>query len=359
MGDGAQDIGATVTAGLAAREIDRGHGAAAGHDHGSACANCRAALMGPHCHQCGQAGHVHRTAAAFLHDIGHGVFHFEGRAWHTLPMLAWRPGALTRRYIDGERVRFVSPMALFLFSVFLMFASIGLVTHDLSFAEGIGGPNLRTSFEKSRKDTRDAIRDLTSNRAEAVKEGEIARVATIDRKIASQRSDLRSLENIAPIVNGTAVGRRGAPSHVNIGVPKLDAAVNHAIENPQLAIYKLKSAAYKYSWALIPISLPFIWLLFPFSRRFGLYDHAIFATYSLAFMTLLIVAASVASWAGVASALIWTVLLLVPPIHMYRQMKGTYLLGRWNALFRTFLLVNMTGITIALFAILLLYLGLA
>ena len=52
----------------------------------------------------------------------HGVLHFEGKIWRTLPLLAWRPGELTRRYIDGERARFVSPIALFLFSVFLMFA---------------------------------------------------------------------------------------------------------------------------------------------------------------------------------------------------------------------------------------------
>lgn len=37
-------------------------------------------------------------------------------------MLILRSGQLTRRYIEGARVRFVSPMALFLFSVFLMFA---------------------------------------------------------------------------------------------------------------------------------------------------------------------------------------------------------------------------------------------
>ena len=36
----------------------------------------------------------------------------KGKIWRTLPMLAWRPGELTRRYIEGERARFVSPMAL-------------------------------------------------------------------------------------------------------------------------------------------------------------------------------------------------------------------------------------------------------
>uniref|UniRef100_UPI0013D512C6 DUF3667 domain-containing protein n=1 Tax=Enterobacter hormaechei TaxID=158836 RepID=UPI0013D512C6 len=67
------------------------------------------ALVGSHCHNCGQAGHVHRSLSAIGHDILRGVFHFEGKLWRTLPMLAWRPGELTRRYIDGERARFVSP----------------------------------------------------------------------------------------------------------------------------------------------------------------------------------------------------------------------------------------------------------
>ena len=65
------------------------------------------------------------SLGAFVHDLLHGVFHFEGKIWRTLPLLAWRPGELTRRYIDGERARFVSPIALFLFIVFLMFAVIG------------------------------------------------------------------------------------------------------------------------------------------------------------------------------------------------------------------------------------------
>ena len=120
----AQAIGDVVGAGLAARVLEPGAGEAAdaGHTHESACLNCGTALIGSHCHACGQAAHVHRTLGAFGHDLLHGVFHFEGKIWRTLPMLAWKPGTLTRRYIDGQRASFVSPLALFLFSVFLMFA---------------------------------------------------------------------------------------------------------------------------------------------------------------------------------------------------------------------------------------------
>lgn len=93
-----------------------------GHFAEAACLNCRTPLIGPHCHQCGQEAHLHRTVSAFLHDLLHGALHLEGKTWRTLPELLLRPGQLTRRYIDGERRRFVSPMGLFLFSIFMMFA---------------------------------------------------------------------------------------------------------------------------------------------------------------------------------------------------------------------------------------------
>jgi hypothetical protein len=29
----------------------------------------------------------------FFHDLVHGVFHFEGKTWRTLPLLALRPAS--------------------------------------------------------------------------------------------------------------------------------------------------------------------------------------------------------------------------------------------------------------------------
>ena len=83
-------------------------------------------MSGAYCAHCGQAAHIHRSLHSIGHDILHGVFHFEGKFWSTLPQLFFHPGQLTRRYIDGERAKFVSPMALFLFTVFTMFAVFSL-----------------------------------------------------------------------------------------------------------------------------------------------------------------------------------------------------------------------------------------
>ena len=126
MSDIVEGLGTAVEGGLFAKAVSEkpGDGPALdkGHFAEGACLNCGTPLVGEHCHACGQKAHLHRTLSAFMHDVAHGAVHFDSKTWRTLPRLIFKPGELTRRYIDGERTRFVSPMALFLFSIFLMFA---------------------------------------------------------------------------------------------------------------------------------------------------------------------------------------------------------------------------------------------
>ena len=88
----------------------------------------------------------------------HGVLHFEGKIWRTLPLLAWRPGradAALHRRRSGRS--FISPIALFLFCVFLMFAVIGLTSSSAQApaTSGEGGP-ARPSMPRTRQQHRQA-----------------------------------------------------------------------------------------------------------------------------------------------------------------------------------------------------------
>jgi hypothetical protein len=302
-------VGDAVTGGVIGRAVEPKSGEAPdGHTHETNCLNCGAALAGPFCHECGQHAHIHRTLHAFFHDFLHGVLHFEGKIWRTLPLLAWKPGELTRRYIDGQRTSFISPIALFLFCVFLTFAVMGLTGGTFSSmpAEGSKDPNVK----------------LQAFNAEGMR----------DRNVKFRTIDLRA---------------EGVPDWLRQGVEK-------ARKNPELLLYKIKTSAYKFSWALIPISVPFVWLLFPFNRGFRLYDHTIFVTYSLCFMMLLLIASTLI---GVLFSSIANLAWLIPPAHMYRQLRGTYGTSRRGAAWRTAALTIFAFIAIALFAILLIALG--
>ena len=343
-----EPIADAVTGGVLADAVEPSAGApvgADGHTQEQACLNCGTALAGDYCHACGQRAHVHRSLHAFGHDLLHGVFHFEGKIWRTLPMLAWRPGELTRRYIDGQRASFVSPIALFLFCVFLMFAVLG-ATGALSIGTG---DQLRQGIENSAQEQRDLVRRLEAQRAVALTRK--LPTAEIDRKLRGARDDLQVTEAFR---DDRVLKLDTAEERASIA-PWLRGPIEKVAKNPDLLFFKLKTNAYKFSWMLIPLSVPFMWLLFPFSRRFRLYDHTVFVTYSLCFMTLLAIMAAVMVRAGLAnlSGLLW----LIPPVHMYRQLKGAYGLSRLGALWRTVALVFVIAVTTSLFLLVLLMLG--
>ena len=334
-------VGDAVTGAALAGAVEPGAGRAGdGHTHEKACLNCGAQLDGPYCHECGQRAHVHRTLSAFAHDLVHGVLHFEGKFWHTLPLLVWRPGELTRRYIDGQRARFISPIALFLFCVFLTFAVVGLTAH----AGNVSAKAKAEAADELRSDQRQ-LEILQKQRAAA--SGAVA--SELDEQIAELRNEMATLEAVK--------SGKIDPATFNIQsqwLGGLDNVLGKAAKNPELLFYKVKTNAYKFSWALIPISVPFVWLLFPFSRRFRLYDHTVFVTYSLCFMMLLLSASSVI---GLVSEALASIAWFIPPFHMYRQLRGTYDLGKKGALWRTALLTIFAFIAISLFGTFLVAIG--
>ena len=131
--------------------------------------------------------------------------------------------------------------------------------------------------------------------------------------------------------------------------PTFNKKLKHKLENPELFLYKLQNTVYKFSFLLIPISLPFIWLLLFWKRGVTLYDHAVFALYSLSFMSFLFLALALTSrWVDWSHYSGWIFLAVL--CHTYFQFKGAYALGWFSALWRTTIFVFVFApITLGLF----------
>ena len=370
-----EGIGAAVTAGLAARAVEPRHGGASpGHDL-ARCLNCGTGLVGSHCHHCGQRGDVHRSFGAIGHDLVHAIFHFEGKIWNTLPLLAWRPGDLTRRFIHGERASFISPLALFLFAVFLTYAVLAMVGAGGGLGEELNKladeqtrtNAIRSSMQEEvdRVDAMLAKKDLpVAKRQELEAERDTLQKSADYLGVARSRSkDERSADRAKgpPVLDDPTEQLRTNATYLTInkvdtGVPFIDKGLHKASANPGLILYKLQANAYKFAWALIPLSLPFLWLLFPFSRRFRTYDHFVFITYSISFVLLLFVVdrlLNLTIFGGVAT----TLAVLYVPVHMYRQLRGAYRLSRLGALVRATLLLFFSLFAVITFMLLLLAMG--
>lgn len=333
-------LGDAVTGGLLARAVEpkAGEAGSDGHTHEKNCLNCGAPLTGIFCARCGQKAHVHRSVGAFFQDFVQGLFNFEGKIWRTLPMLAWKPGEMTRRYIAGERARFISPVALYLFTVFAMFAVLNL-TGELSPSGG--AKHMAEGLKTGIADDQQALAKLEAKRKIAAAAGQD--VADLDRKIAKHREDIADTQNV---LNGKVF----TSDNTDNDTPRfIRPFIQNAKDNPELVSMKVQEAASKYSWLLIPISVPFLWMLFPFRRRYNIYDHTVFVTYSLSFMMMLVIAGGLLIAAGLPS--LASLLFFVPPFHMYRHLKGAYELGRFSAVVRTFALVTFAIVAAALFAV--------
>jgi len=145
---------------------------------------------------------------------------------------------------------------------------------------------------------------------------------------------------------------------VNTGVHFIDHGLEKAFANPALILYKLQANAYKFAWALIPLSLPFMWLLYPFSRRFHTYDHFVFVTYSISFMLLLFVAVRLLNLTIFGDVATFVAMFYVP-FHMYRQLRGAYRSSRFGSLARATLLLFFSLFSVIMFMLLLLALGIS
>lgn len=341
------------------------------------CANCGTPLTGAYCHACGQSAHIHRSLLHMAEEFLHGLLHFETKAWRTIPALIFKPGQLTRNYIQGQRTRYVSPLALFLFLIFLMFFVFSMTaSHQedkLSSATkskvSINNSTTGGSKEKiPQADDNTVQSEIDKELKQLSKElSEDADTPQKTDKEQSQKKDPTAPDQPAATTNETGnaatdnevvdastlikkVDRQFDNKKITSALPRLEQKIRSAVKNPELILYKMKSNASKFAFLLMPMSLPFLWLLFMFRRQYVMFDHAVFSLYSLCFMSLLLMCTALLNrfgFSGIA-AMLFT---FVPPVHMYTQLKQAYQLSVKGALWRTFALLFIATCTLSFYAI--------
>ena len=415
------------------------------------CANCSTTLNGAYCHACGQSSHIHRSLLHMLEEVLHGIFHFDTKAWRTIPALILRPGYLTKDYIEGKRTSFVSPLALFLFLIFLMFFVFSFTMKGPS-DEMLKIPEVREniakkletsqelqkqqmaelaklpprstdavdlqqeiretqsdirkfqdrldSFDGKTIDLQETQQQLTSNEknlaelrakeleyeslsaaeksASEVKPWELAQeIRHVEREIkyykkrleknkpvndetaakpksdksdAVDSKDLNSTNSIADANTKTQVAVETEGDLEDLSkIPYVGKALAHADKNRELTLYKMKKNAASSAFLLMPISLPFLWLLFAFKRKYVMFDHAVFSLYSLSFMCLLLITIAILSkfnFTGTAGFLFMT----VPPVHMFAQLRRAYGLSIVGTLWRTLALLFIAFLSLLIYA---------
>ncbi len=96
---------------------------------GVKCLNCGHPLdlTDRFCAYCGQINTTKRlTLKDFLSEFVLSVFTYDSRFWHTLKDLLFKPGTITRYYVNGKRFHYANPFRFFLSASIFYFIIVGL-----------------------------------------------------------------------------------------------------------------------------------------------------------------------------------------------------------------------------------------
>lgn len=244
------------------------------------CPNCGTLIAGNFCQGCGQAAHLHvPSAREFLHEfIAHYVA-LEGKLWKSVALLLFRPGRLTRDYIEGKRVRHVEPLRLYLSFSIIFFAIFKLSGNHFG--------NAVTEAPAERRV--EAAAPARTGEAEGKTAVLVPREEDLDEMAAADKKKKKKHDGLIELDDGDDqwVQKKAAAIH-----PALGKKVAHFSSLPpeqrNAAMQRAFSSYAPYAiFALMPVFAALLKLLYlGAGRRYG--EHLLFALHTNAFAFLML-----------------------------------------------------------------------
>jgi hypothetical protein len=159
------------------------------------CQNCGAPLAGPYCAECGQkGGGPELSVRKFFGSVLEDIVSLDSRVARTLIPLVTRPGEITARYLEGERIRYVPPVRLYIFVSLGYFLLLGFwmgsgAGSDQDFVQG-GDPR-EMAEEILRQQAEEGTEALSFSDAMTVGAAQVAEdPAAFRRSLAERLSHL-------------------------------------------------------------------------------------------------------------------------------------------------------------------------
>lgn len=351
----------------------------AGRLAGSAqCLNCGTTLLGPFCHYCGQPDkNFLRFFPVLLRELMEDFLDFDSRFMRTMKPLLFKPGKLTRDYLDGRRFRYTPPLRLYIFSSIACFFLAALFATDvIEFnRDGADAGDVATAIHLGSTDNPELSKALERLDPETRQEVDLAlqKVAESRRETEGEaEGEAEGDEDTGTInFNGQPWNRETNPLVIGWLPDWVNDWINDEIEqspqkgkqieaNPDL----MKDKIFDVLPATMFVLLPIVALLFKFWYLFAkkyYIEHLIFAlhNHSFLFVMLFIVMLlnALAGWAEPAGegrihdAVAWTGIAIAVwiPLYFLVSLKRVYQQG-WGMTLSKYCLIGISYVVLLSFA---------
>ena len=236
------------------------------------CLNCNFVVENKYCPNCGQENTETRQSFHYLftHFI-EDLTHYDGSFWKTIKALLFRPGRLTKEYLEGKRKKYVPPVKLYIFISFVAFLL----------------PNLLPEF--SFVDKKDSEKKAILNEIDQ-KEIDKKEVVVFNGPPISNLKQLDSINNVATEKEKMSRLEYYAYKYTIKNKGKVaKAEYRKQIEE------NLKHNIPKVLFLYMPVFAFFLWL-FHGKKRWYYFDSGVFTLHYFAFLLLLFTICIVIDW---------------------------------------------------------------
>jgi hypothetical protein len=286
------------------------------------CLNCGTHVEGRFCQQCGQENvEVKESFFQLLRHFVEDLTHFDGKLWKTVKLLLFKPGSLTKLYIEGKRASYIHPIRMYIFvsAVFFLFMFTG---------EAPVKPEGAASEVNTTKDFASGFQegiDLDIDE-DSVKYKTIAEYNAAQQKLPASKKD----------------------NWLDAVIKKKGIELNEKYSGDKLKIGKALIEKFEnYFSRMLYISLPifafFIWVLYRRNKNHFFVDHVIFSIHLYcAFYIILFIAQMVTIvhdfFFDQSSGIIAFIVPLTLFFYLYKSLKNHFNQSRKKTLLKFFIL---------------------
>ncbi|RMB56350.1 DUF3667 domain-containing protein [Dokdonia sinensis] len=344
---------------------------------GVECLNCGHPLdlTDRFCSYCGQINTTKRlTLSDFFKEFVLSVFTYDSRFRHTLKDLLFKPGTITKNYVEGKRLHYANPFRFFLSASILYFILLGLLgLFDSDQTMNLDGSALEVRDDNGNEiDADEFVNDLTTDLGEIknyndpdeieekinksieqsmarIKEAKLDSTRLKNEKVYDYISEdslkdlswlnrnIQKIDLFTDFYKSTEIrsaskaldSLKYEKTKTNVWLYQKNNDLKRIEDNPARFLYYLASKTPFFIFFFSPIFALFFWLIYS-KKRFNYMEHLvlIFHIFSWVFVVLLI--ALIPDYLFFEKNVVAAILLLlVGPFYFYKALRNFYKQGRF------------------------------
>ena len=321
------------------------------------CMNCGTDLKGPFCYYCGQPDkNLMRFFPVLMRELLEDTLDFDSRFVRTIKPLLFRPGRLTRDYLDGKRFRFVPPLRLYIFSSIAFFFLMATLASDSIQMGSDVDDNAVVGIHLDDEEQEQLLDKLEQIDPQAAEE--------VNQALAEAQGEENDQEDEDGFnFNGEDWDRESNPLIIPMMPDWINEWVNGEIEespqkgreieeNPNLMIDKMFELLPVAMFVLLPVVALLLKFWYLFAKKYYV-EHLIFSLHSHSFLfvviMILMLAGTFAGWREpmedgpltMANTLFEVLIGIWIPVYMLLALKRVYQQG-WALTFAKFACISIS-----------------